>query len=65
MVGKRYDPRTVARIVSEIQAMLEASQDALDNEESRDYPNNERVDMLQTRVDALQEAYNALEGIEG
>ena len=63
----RYDSRTVARIVSELQAMLDSSvhsQEIL-SEESRGYAtDDERIDSLQTRIDQLQEAINALEGIE-
>lgn len=64
MAVKRYSITGVKRILAELEAWLEQSQDSLDSEEGRDYPNDERLDRLTQRVDSLQQAYDALDEIE-
>lgn len=50
--------------MAQLDEWINQSNDTLCNEESRDYPNEERMDMLNNRIDQLQEAYDALQGIE-
>jgi len=44
-----------------LQELIYKKQEALDNAESRDYPNEERIDLLSDQVDILQSAYDDLE----
>lgn len=60
----RYNARSLATTIAQLQGWLEQSENTLANEESRDYPNDERVDSLNERIDALTAAIEALEGIE-
>lgn len=60
---QRYNPATVQTIVNQLQQLIDVSQEAYDNEEAKDYPNDERMDSLDTRITGLQEALDALEGI--
>ena len=62
--ARRYNIRSLSQMREELTEWLAQSQDTLDNEESKDSPNDERVDTLTTRVDALQAAVDALEEIE-
>lgn len=59
----RYNVRSLAATIAQLQGWLEQSEDTLANEESRDYPNGERIDDLNARVDGLNAAIEALEGI--
>lgn len=61
---KRYSIVQVRRMVAELDAWIESTQDALDNAEDAATPNEERIDKLQTRLDALTNAKEELEGIE-
>lgn len=61
---KRYSITQIQRVINELTEWRDASQETLDNEEAKDYPNDERIDKLSTRIDALTEAIEALEGIE-
>ena len=63
-VIKKYSITQINRVLEELRAWHESTEETLDNEENKDYPNEERVDMLQTRLDSLQEAIDALENIE-
>lgn len=60
----KYNIRSVQSMMAQLQEWIDSSQDTLNNEESKDYPNDDRVTMLTDRIDALQNAYDALEGIE-
>ena len=66
MVGtfKRYDIRQVNLMREQLDEWINTSSDVLNNEEAKDYPNEERIDSLNTRIDALQAAYDALGEIE-
>jgi hypothetical protein len=66
MVNKltRYDIRSVRDMCSQLEHWIETSEEALSNEESKDYPNEERLDTLQTRIDSLQAALDSLQEIE-
>ena len=60
----RYNKRSLEKIVDQLKAWIDSSQDSLDNEESRDYPNEDRVSMLGERIESLQAAVDSLEEIE-
>mgnify|MGYP001573812012 CR=1 FL=1 len=64
MADKTYSITQINRVMRELEHWIDQSQETLDNEESRDYPNEERLDKLQKRIDGLQNAYDALEEIE-
>lgn len=66
MVAKsvRYNARSLQTMMEQLQDWIDQTQETLDNEESKDYPNDERVDMLTLRLDQLQQAYDALEAID-
>lgn len=51
-------------MMAQIEDWITQSNDTLCNEESKDYPNEERMDILNNRIDSLQEAYDALQNIE-
>ena len=59
-----YSITQVRRVMDELTAWIESTGDALDTAESADYPNDERIDKLQTRLDALEAALEALGDIE-
>lgn len=61
---KRYSIIQIRRVIGELESWRDASQDALENAESADYPNEERIEKLAVRIDALETAIDALEGIE-
>jgi hypothetical protein len=61
---RKYNRASLDNIITELEAWIEQSEDTLGNEESRDYPNEDRLDMLQTRIDQLQQASEALQGID-
>ena len=63
-VARRYNSLTVKNTIQTLAEMIESSQDTLDNEESRDYPNQEKIDTLNDRIDYLQQAMDALESID-
>lgn len=60
----RYSIIQIQRMMADLEAWIESSSDALNNEEAKDYPNEDRLDNLNTRIDALQAAYDALAEIE-
>ena len=60
----RYTKPSLVKLIAQLEAWTESSQDALDTEESRDYPSDVRVDMLTNRIDALQQAIESLQEIE-
>lgn len=61
---RRYSITAVAAMMADLEAWIEQSSDTLNNEEAKDYPNEDRLDNLNTRIDALQAAYDALADIE-
>lgn len=61
--ARRYSEVLVEAMMRELQGWIEQSTDTLNNEESKDYPDDKRMDMLSARIDALQAAYDALEEI--
>lgn len=61
---RRYSITAVAAMMTDLEAWIEQSSDTLNNEEAKDYPSEDRLDNLNTRIDALQAAYDALADIE-
>ena len=61
----RYSIASVRVMRETLEARIEQSQGVLDREEGRDYPSEDRIDDLTTRIEALQGALDALEEIEG
>ena len=59
-----YSITQVRRVMAELKSWIETSEETLDNAESADYPNDGRIDKLQTRLEALNDALNALGDIE-
>lgn len=53
--------RKVEGIADELGELIEAKREVSDNEESRDYPREARLDLLSAQIDCLQEALEALE----
>ena len=64
MALTRYNKRTVVAMADTLEDWINQSQETLYNEESRDYPNDDRIDSLTTRIDSLQNALDALDEIE-
>ena len=60
----RYSITSARIMMATLEAWLEQSGETLSNEESKDYPNDERIDALTTRMDALQAAVDALDWLE-
>jgi polyhydroxyalkanoate synthesis regulator protein len=50
-------------IKSTLEDYLEQKQEVLDNEESKDYPNEDRLDKLNDQIEILQEAIDNLETV--
>ena len=44
-----------------LETMLESKQETLDNEESRDYPNDEKLEKYQGQLDIIESAMGDLE----
>ena len=64
MATTRYNSRAVANMIATLQAWYEQTITTLNNEESRDYPDQERIEALETRLDAITGAIDALQEIE-
>ncbi len=60
----KYNSRSLTNVMLLLEDWVTQSQDTLDNEESKDYPNDERIDSLTVRVDSLQAAVDVLNEIE-
>lgn len=60
----RYSITSVKKIIGQIEEWIESSQDTLDNAESADYPNEERIEKLTDRISNLEEAKETLAEIE-
>lgn len=63
-VTTRFNIRSLANMIAQLEAWIESSQESLDNEELREHPNNERVDSLTDRLDNLNSALDSLSQIE-
>ena len=63
-IVKSYSILQVRRVLQELEAWRDSSQDTLDNVENADYPNESRIETLSGRIEALEAAIDALEGIE-
>jgi hypothetical protein len=51
----------IETLVWKLQEMTDQKQEALDNAESKDYPNQERIEKLQEQVYILQQAHDDIE----
>jgi capsule polysaccharide export protein KpsE/RkpR len=60
----RYNRIALGKVISTLQEWVDQTQETLDNAESADYPNEDRIDTLQTRIDSLQESVDALDNID-
>ena len=60
----QYSITQVHKVIEEIGDWVEQTEEAIDNEQARDYPNEERVEKLAYRQDALESAKSSLEEIE-
>jgi hypothetical protein len=60
----KYNVTSVGIMETTISEWIAQSESTLDNEESKDYPSDDRVDSLTERIDALTEAMEALGSIE-
>lgn len=60
----RYNSRSLANLVAQLQGWIEQSEETLSNEEGKDYPSEDRIETLNARIDSLTEAVDALEGID-
>jgi len=47
----------------ELELLIEQKQEALDNEEDRDYPKEERVDKLNEQIDCMQNGFDELDEV--
>ena len=62
--ARRYNSTSLGNMVEELKSWTEQTQDTLDNAESQEYPNDNRIETLSNRMDALQAAIDSLEEIE-
>ena len=60
----RYSTTAVNKLIEQLDGWINGSQDTLDTAESADYPNEDRIDKLTERINALTEAKSSLEEIE-
>jgi len=60
----KYRTTQLTIIIEMLEDWIDSSQETLDNESDKDYPNQERVEKLEARLEALGQAIEALEGIE-
>lgn len=59
-VGTRYSITSARRMMTELDDWIEQTNESISNEEDRDYPNDARLEALQTRLEALEIALDAL-----
>lgn len=57
----RFNTASLRKLGQQLERWIGDTQDSLDNEESKDYPSETRIDEYTDRLDALQTAYDALE----
>ena len=55
---------SIKAIVSKLETIEEQVADYLDNAEQAEYPNEDRIDKLQTEMDCIRNAIDSLEEIE-
>ena len=56
----RYTILALRDMLRTLNAWVAATEGFIDTATAADYPNDERIDMLETRLDALQNAIDAL-----
>jgi hypothetical protein len=61
---KSYTIIQIRHMMAELEGYINQIEETLGNEEGKDYPRWDRMDALQTRLGALQAAYDALAEIE-
>lgn len=60
----RYSIVSVRKMITQLERWIDDTTEVIDNEESKNYPNESRIDKLNERLSALEEAKDALESIE-
>lgn len=60
----KYNIRSVQVVIQSLEEWVNQSSETLDNEEAKDYPNDERIDSLNNRIDLLMDAIGTLAEIE-
>ena len=62
--ARRYNRRSLTSVIAELKAWMTQVENTINNMESSESVNEERLNTLQNRLDSLSEAVEALEGIE-
>ena len=60
----RYNKIALNKVVEQLEQWVEQTEEVRSNEEDKDYHNEERMDELTNRIGFMEEAVNALQGIE-
>ncbi len=53
--------KSLAKLLTDLEETLEAKDEALDNENDKDYPNDDRVEKLETEADLLNQLHDIVE----
>lgn len=60
----RYTKVALDKMVEQLEQWVEATDIVRSNEEDKDYPSEDRMDELTTRIDAMESAVSSLQEIE-
>lgn len=60
----RYNRIALNKVVEQLEQWVEGTEEVRSNEEDKDYPNEDRLDELSTRIDAMESAVASLQEIE-
>ena len=62
--ARRYNRRSLTSVIAELKAWMTQVENTINNMESSESVNEERLNTLQSRLDSLSEAVEVLEGID-
>ena len=60
----RYNVQSVHKICQQIERWIDQAENILDKESNKDYPNQEWIEMIESRLEYLNNALEALENLE-
>lgn len=60
----RYNKVSLTKMIDQLEQWVELTDEIRSSEEDKDYPNEERIGRLSTRIDAMESAVSSLQEIE-